>query len=1225
MQATGFLPSRDGFSFRNDFDYPASRLGRAAPLAPGFGLAAGMCLAALDRWQAGRPLPVLAAAPAPGEVLYEELIRRQVELLSHGGWDAILDWQRRPGMGSLLGPRGVGELTRAEWGRLRRSLERGMPALLCVMRTRGPFANPSENPIVLAYRYEYARETKRGTIWVYDPNRPGNDDVLMTIVTGSRRRAPEVTFIAERVRGFMVMPHDRPVASPFRAVELATDAETGGFTGRAVALPGRGANLAVRARNGGVVLVRGGKSADGSPNLQRSGAESVLASDPLVIPGALPTLVARDVDGNLLGLRVGVRGWRPRLLPSPKAPLAIDSGPVMVTNRGRVHVFGIQKGRLAHLQRSRAGKWTAGVVPGQSNPAAAEALEGMPTAIVGPDHVLRVFARTAKGRIALMMLSKEGQWTTQLLPAAETTIAGDPIAVIASGDRQVTVFAVSENGELIQTRGGGSDAWRVRNLTKETARDTEPSAIRVEIAVSAGPGNTLHVFGVSPRRGLIHYWCPPTLAWRSQDLTHGRAETGESALVRGRPTVVRTADDQLVVAAAADKGLVVYRWSPAGDWTGDMLPLPPSIAARASFDGPVLWRDARGAPHLLAVLDDGSAVLGVPGRPDAEHRAIRMGAVAAIQPPRPLAPTPGTAEAALEPPSAEPDAPIDVPLGVLIGTEAAALPVGSVADADVATLEPMDLPGSMLPLANELLDTSTAFESIDATDATLAEVQAMDDGASPGIELIDLGGLADADPEPAQPDAEPTLDIGFGSLDLESKPKPAGATPFAPRDERRDREGWGSYVDSTTGADDTMDLGAFAFEPAEALVPGSAPRSRLDLPEDPTLGANAMLDAAVVDTDVAERERVAAEQAAAEAAAQQAAAEKAERERVAAEQAAAEAAERARVAAEQAAAEAAERARVAAEKAAAEKAERERIAAEKAAAEKAERERIAAEKAAAEEAERQRIAAEKAAAEEAERERIAAEKAAAEEAERERLAAEKAAAEEAERQRIAAEKAAAEKAERERLAVEKAAAEEAERERIAAEKAAAEEAERERIAAEKAAAEEAERQRIAAEEAERERVAAEQAAAERAAAEEAERQRIAAEKAEAEEVAAKEKERKRAGADREAARLAAEQEARRREEERRAKKAEAERARAKEPKGKQGRKGQPAKPDKRPIPAALEGLPLLDDEIRPREPRAESAKPEEPKPAQGGKKPKLRSIDDLIRLSDEHGPTFEKK
>ena len=76
MQGPAFLPSQDGFSFRNDFEYPATRLGRGAPLAQGFGLAAGMCVAALDRWCSGRPLPVLPASPPPGHPIYEEIVRR---------------------------------------------------------------------------------------------------------------------------------------------------------------------------------------------------------------------------------------------------------------------------------------------------------------------------------------------------------------------------------------------------------------------------------------------------------------------------------------------------------------------------------------------------------------------------------------------------------------------------------------------------------------------------------------------------------------------------------------------------------------------------------------------------------------------------------------------------------------------------------------------------------------------------------------------------------------------------------------------------------------------------------------------------------------------------------------------------------------------------------------------------------------------------------------------
>ena len=65
-----------------------------------------------------------------------------------------------------------------------------------------------------------------------------------------------------------------------------------------------------------------------------------------------------------------------------------------------------------------------------------------------------------------------------------------------------------------------------------------------------------------------------------------------------------------------------------------------------------------------------------------------------------------------------------------------------------------------------------------------------------------------------------------------------------------------------------------------------------------------------------------------------------------------------------------------------------------------------------------------------------------------------------------------------------------------------------------------------------------------------------------------------------------------------------------------------AKRASRAVSPALEGLPLLDDDVAPR-PRVPT---EEVKPADAPKaKPKLRSVDDLIRLADEQDPTFEKK
>lgn len=803
MEGTGFLPSRDGFPFRNDFDYPATRLGRSAPLAPGFGLAGGMCLSALDRWQAGRPLPVPPGAPEPGDVLYEELARRQVELLNHGAWDRILEWQRRPGVGGFVGERGVGELTRLEWRRARRSLERGMPVLLCVLRTRGPFANPSENPFVLAYRYEFASDTKRGTFWVYDPNRPGNDDVRLTIVPGGRRRAPEVTFISERVRGFFVLPYDRPSAAPLRATEM-TEASAGGMNGRAAALPGAGANAIVRARNGGFVVVRAAKP-DVEARAQRIEGD-VLASDPIVIGGRIPTILSRAQDGTVLGFRRGVTGWRGRPMPSAKTPLSLDFGPTVVSSRGRVHAFGVKDGRLAHMQRSPAGMWSAGIVTAQTGAGSSERLEGTPSAVVDGGRVIRVFTRTEGGRIAHMALTPDGRWSATLLPVADGAIAGDALAVIAPGDDQITVFAVSDQGELIQLRGG-ADAWRARNLTRETSHDGGPYAVRVEIAVSAGPGNTLHVFGVSPRNGLIHYWCPPTLAWRAQDLTHGRVETGDAARVRGRPSVVRTADDQLVVAAAAERGIVVYRWNSAGDWTGDALPMPDGFAQRLSPEGPTVWRDARGQAYLHATFDDGRAILAVPGRPDTAQRTTRIEQGRSVPRARPT-----RAERQTE--GRRTDA--GVPVGV---TPPAVSP--TVAIAAGAEVEPPAEQAS--PIDLDTVD----FGALSSGGTGANDAMSLDSFGSMDLSQLQLGG-ADAS---VGDDAPSLLDLGSMSMDA------ATAGEVAPGLELG-REGWDGHAAEKPGSDAGSTAAEGGFQPAAPLMPDANAASR-PLVEDFTLPGTA--------------------------------------------------------------------------------------------------------------------------------------------------------------------------------------------------------------------------------------------------------------------------------------------------------------------------------------------------------------------------------------------------
>lgn len=1140
MQATAFLPSRDGFSFRNDFEYPASRVGRAAALAQGYGLAGGMCLSALDRWLSGRPLPQLPTPPQPGDPLYEEFVRRQIELLGRGAWDRILDWQSRPGLGHVMGASGVGELTRGEWRRLRRSLDAGRPAVLCVLRTRGPFANPSENPIVLAIRYEFARATRRGTVWLYDPNRPGNDDVRLTVSIAGRRRTPETTFISERVRGFIVLPYDRTAVAPLRAIEIA-DQTDAGMAGRPVVMRGRGVLAAVRGRNGSLIVVcrKPTRAGDGDLELRRIPTEIPLVSDPVVPSGDGSPILARDAKGHVIAFSRGVGGWKSRVLPGPKNNMQVDYGPAAVSSRGRVHVFGVRSGKLVHFVRGRAGTWTVAEIAAQATPGGGDRLDGHPAACVSRDHTVHVFVRTEKGRIAHLRLGEAGAWTAALLPAADAPIAGDPVVAIAPAEEHITVLAVTDAGELVQIRGTGSDAWRARNLTRETGTEGGPHLMRVEIAVSDGPGSTLHVFGVSPRNGLVHYWCPPTLAWRAQDLTDGRADIGALARVRGKPSISRAPDDQLIVAASGEKGIVVYRWSASSDWTGDVLPTPPAIADTPSAGGPVVWSDARGATHLLAVFDDGRAVLAAPGRPESSHRALRPAVASARA-------DAGTAHRAssrsMPQPNAAPviEAPLqgetaryevedfEAPAPIAFGNATPSLAQSEVeidasSSLSTPTVEPgLALePGAIAPGDVDKLDVGEFggvgdFEPFDAGLSGFTAEPVF--GLTPGLEdpltpnqqpgegtLLDFGLHAMTGTEATAPETTPSADLG-GVTPLDLTPS-SESTPST-----IEREGWGSYGEArsepTVPASGDLDIGHMSFEPAEPLLPntGSTEFADIELSVDPTFASSGAAPEAKAKAVAEGQAKAEAERAAAEAAAQ------VEAKRVEAQAAA-------KAKAERAAAEAAAKAK--AERTAAEAAKKK---AEARAAAKAEQERVAAEAA--------KKKAEARAAAKAKEERVAAEAA-------KKKAEARAAKGEAER--IAAEAAAKETAER--LAAQAAT-------KAAAQKAAAQKAAAEKVAAQKAAAEKAAADRTAAAEAQR---AAEHKAA--------------------------------------------------------------------QPGGKKGT-----------LSPALEGLPLLDENAPPvgaqapkSEPEPEPKKPEDAKETPKPPRPKLRSVDDLIRLSDEHGPTFDKK
>ncbi len=205
---TGFRPAEHGFRFANRFLWPRAGQGRGWTLAravlrllgmntTALGLCGGMCLAALDLYHLGRPVPKRDAPPSAGDALFRYLLRRQID--SYSGPRVplrVLAWMwRRDGH--------LDRLTIAQFLHLRARLDAGAPTPLVLVRTRG-ISDPTANHQVLALGYTWAPLERRATIFMYDPNHPLIEPTLSFIVAPGGRLIDLRQSTGEAVRGFFL-------------------------------------------------------------------------------------------------------------------------------------------------------------------------------------------------------------------------------------------------------------------------------------------------------------------------------------------------------------------------------------------------------------------------------------------------------------------------------------------------------------------------------------------------------------------------------------------------------------------------------------------------------------------------------------------------------------------------------------------------------------------------------------------------------------------------------------------------------------------------------------------------------------------------------------------------------------------------------------------------------------------------------------------------------------
>ena len=231
----GFLPSTGGFRFPNA--WPKVPVTTLDPL-PGVhipvgdasnGLCGGMVFAARDFFEAGLALPGDTTAPGSGP-LYEYIGDRLIESfdlpngpLKYYAWMAMPDEDVTvPWIATLT--RGVGYRTvHDELAKITADLDGGR--LCCLGLVCAHSVDPmqlGENHQVLAWRHERSGTTV--TLWIYDPNQPGDDDARLTFDTAhpSQRLKVELFGSSKRVRGIFprpVLALDRAGVAAVTAVE----------------------------------------------------------------------------------------------------------------------------------------------------------------------------------------------------------------------------------------------------------------------------------------------------------------------------------------------------------------------------------------------------------------------------------------------------------------------------------------------------------------------------------------------------------------------------------------------------------------------------------------------------------------------------------------------------------------------------------------------------------------------------------------------------------------------------------------------------------------------------------------------------------------------------------------------------------------------------------------------------------------------------------------------
>jgi len=206
---TPFVPQQAGFKFINQFDFPdffqlKLPFIRFAPISIGevmYGLCGGMCFAALDYFNAPKPIPTLTDVDEIPLKLFYYLWVRQLDSLSAEAVHKVFKWM-------VLDDNTLARVVNQwEIPKLRNQIDVHKPVALALVRTKG-IADPTKNHQVIALGYDFEPTAKDMKIYLYDPNHPDAQPTLSMNLSKPSQGIGLAQSTGEPIRGFFLLDYE---------------------------------------------------------------------------------------------------------------------------------------------------------------------------------------------------------------------------------------------------------------------------------------------------------------------------------------------------------------------------------------------------------------------------------------------------------------------------------------------------------------------------------------------------------------------------------------------------------------------------------------------------------------------------------------------------------------------------------------------------------------------------------------------------------------------------------------------------------------------------------------------------------------------------------------------------------------------------------------------------------------------------------------------------------